>query len=79
MVVDVAGAVLVGSCLVLPRVTPWDFLTDPASPAVRFVDVRAEANLHTWFNVAVFVVGAAIHACAGLFARRAGWSWWPWP
>jgi hypothetical protein len=77
-VVSVAGAIPVAISLVLPRITPWDFLTDPASPAVRFVDVRAEANLHTWFNVAVFVVGAGIHACAALFARRAGRPWWPW-
>lgn len=77
-VVAFVGAVWVGISLVVPRVAPWDFLTDPASPAVRFVDVRAEANLHTWFNVAVLAVGAVIHSCVGVLARRSGRSWWPW-
>ncbi len=72
------GATLVGISLVVPRVLPWEFITDPASPVVGFIDVRAEANLHTWFNVAVLVVGSLIHACTGVLARRSGSPWWPW-
>jgi hypothetical protein len=78
LVVVVTGAVLVAISLILPRVVPWDPLRDPGSPLVRFIDVRAEANLHTWFNVAVLTVGAFLHAGVGVLARRAGRTAWPW-
>ncbi|MBM9466568.1 hypothetical protein [Nakamurella leprariae] len=64
----VASAVaLIGSAfgvvsLVAPRITPWDVLRDPASPLVRLVDVGAEGNVHTWFDVAVLTLGAAAGA-----------------
>lgn len=76
--VVLTAAVLASLSLVLPRVVPWGLFRDPASPLVRFVDVRAEANLHTWFNVAVLSVGACSHACVGVLARAAGGPAWPW-
>jgi len=78
LVVVAIAAGLVAVSLVLPRVVPWDLLRDPGSPLVRFIDVRAEANLHTWFNVAVLSVGAFLHAGVGLLARHAGRTAWPW-
>lgn len=78
VVVAVLGAALALVSLVLPRVTAWPALSDPSSPLVRFVDVRAEANLHTWFNVAVLTVAAFLHGCVCALARSAGRTWWPW-
>jgi hypothetical protein len=78
VVIAVVGATLATVSLVLPRVTAWPVLSDPSSPLVRFVDVRAEANLHTWFNVAVLTVAALLHGCVGALARSAGRTWWPW-
>lgn len=78
LVVAVVGAVLATVSLVVPRVTDWPLLSDPSSPLVRFVDVRAEANLHTWFNVAVLTLAALLHGCVSGLARSAGRTWWPW-
>lgn len=76
--VALAALLLVATSLVLPRIAPWDALRDPSLPLVRLIDVRAEANLHTWFNVAVLTVGAAAHAVVGGLAHRAGHRAWPW-
>jgi hypothetical protein len=78
MGVALTGAALAAVSLVLPRITPWVVLSDPSSALVRFIDVRAEANLHTWFNVVVLSVGAVLHGCVGLLARDAGRRAWPW-
>ena len=76
--VAVVGAALSLVSLVLPRITTWSVLTDPSSPLVRFIDVRAEVNLHTWFNVSVLTLAALLHGCVGGLARSAGRTWWPW-
>jgi hypothetical protein len=72
------AAVLTVVSLLVPRIVPWAALRDPASPLVQFVDVRSEANLNTWFNVALLSVGAALHACVARIARRTGRPSWPW-
>lgn len=72
------GTGLAAVSLVLPRVTSWSVLRDPASPLVLLIDVRAEGSVHTWFNVALLTVGGLLHAGVGALARRAGSAAWPW-
>lgn len=64
--------------LVLPRVATSEVLTDASSPLVRFIDTRAEANLPTWFNVALLAVAAAAHLFLAGLSRAMHERAWPW-
>jgi hypothetical protein len=64
--------------LLLPRITPFDVLSDPASPWVVLLDVRAEGSVHTWFNVAVLATGSALAVVLALLQRTRGRAGWPW-
>lgn len=52
---------------------PWaPELAAHDSPVRLYFDLASEANLWTWFNVAVLVTAAVMHLATGFFARASG-------
>ncbi len=76
LVIVALGLTLVS--LVVLRLPGLDVLRDRDRPWVDLLDVRSEANLHTWYNVTLLAVAAAAFLAVVALVLPAGSARWPW-